>query len=650
MKRMLLALFIAILGMILLWKLGISSSGSLGEHAEALQQASADSNPMAAPSNVPELARSPAILEPQITTKATRIKVQGTILFSDHEGRHLISHRGYISWEVNGDSPPNPIQSAIHDDKWELMASPGAVLRPIQAIWSGDGASQNSTVEDVTIPTVEGLGITLHASLAYGTTLSVIDATTRAHLRKAEVIFERPEAISFRDTPYPPKCFEDRGPSLEGPSPILLPNMPGTLAAWIGAPGYAWTRFAFRGTPGELVVALSRGSDLKIVVTGIPTNCPIPIVQVYRSRPVADMSNVTAVPLAERFVREGVPVQLTGLPVGDLLVVVAACEGAPFAGPRLGELVINLQASEERVAVLNLMEPRFGSMYGAIDVRIVAGGRGEKLSNMSRVLIEQSQFRGHPVSEDYFASKSPSKDGIYRSICTKLLPGTYIVSLHPWGLTQAVEVVAGQNTKVEFLEPDLSDVSISLVHAGSTKPIHDADLRMRPSLCNSPNAWTEAKADRNGLFRLRCARGTQTVFVAVPGHQVVTQELQIKETVESFVIAMPPDQKYVIRFRALQGNTPALLPELFWMNIEVASTDQAAGHQIGIRTNVQQVGLLTATDASEADIFVDKLGDYTVRFPEVFGIRRVEPITVRVLGAESPEWPLTIEYEASDSY
>ncbi|MCE9593594.1 MAG: hypothetical protein K8S98_05325 [Planctomycetes bacterium] len=519
-------------------------------------------------------------------------------------------------------------------------------LQPLRALWSDDANSQNATVTSGAIAARDADGHQVTAVLRYGVLLNVVDAVSREHLKDITLIVARVTAERFVDTRHPPDVFlRDPPPELLA-SPILLPDRPGTRVAWVRAPGYAWTRFAFRGTPGSLTIPLSRGADVDVTVRHVSLDAPAPAVLVYAANTDDSIDLVDTVPLAARQLVDRTSAVFTGLPAGPLIFVVTPYPGARFSGPRLGQVERFLCGGDVQSIEIDLARADATQDQGSIHVIVAPSKWSGALSSSTRVTIERDGLAKERPFDDYITARKSDDAGRYHSFAPHLLVGDYVVALVPEGAQRRVTVVPGKESVVEFHPDRSAHVVLSILHCRDKRAFVDAAVTVRPSLCKRGTSWTDVSPNlAERLYEFDCEPGDYTLHAQWTDRQSATKDVIVASGANRFELELQPIDLRPIALRAQQVGGEVVLPLLFWECVEIRAVDGGGGSCVAMQVNATQVGDFPQLDAAGADFFVDRPGTYEVALPRLSGLRTLASLTVVVDDNGSGEQILPVEFE-----
>lgn len=579
-----------------------------------------------------------------VITSPTTLRVEGNVQVSDSDGKHVPSSRGFVKWSIHSPSRgQREAMSGITQDRWSLDVSSDEVLRPTTIAWSSDVDTQYATPLKEEIPAMAANGYTLHAQLESGFVINVLDARTLAHVKDLSITLAVPCSEGYRDTQALPAVMQELGRQLRGDSPIVLPHLPGTRVGWVRAPGYAWRRFAFVGDKGELTVSLRPGADVDVLVKGLPPVHPGHRVHVYSL--ASGDARAQRVPWAELKIGEDGRAFVPGLPTGATEFVVVSTPGIRGAGPRLGEISIDLAPSAREQVVIDLASPITSSAYGSI-LAIVRGAQVAK-SPMARIEIQGHGITNQSPVEHYIDKTRCEKDGSYHFRCNGLKAGEYVVSFQPMAASRMVRVEAGMVVQAEIDLAEAVPVNVFVVDPKTgTNLGGDVTILYRPSHTKYPAAWQEVEAGPpDNVFAFRCLPGPVTLAASGPARKTVVQDVVVTKTTPDIRLILDREQVYPIRLRALQGTTEVPLPPDVWTGIRVTPVGSTTGKYVSIELGTRQVGALAAQDAATSTYYVDSPGRYRLQGESVMGVAAPPVFEVDVAEGTTPELVFTVDYD-----
>ncbi|MCA9729596.1 MAG: carboxypeptidase regulatory-like domain-containing protein [Candidatus Eisenbacteria bacterium] len=429
-------------------------------------------------------------------------------------------------------------------------------------------------------------------------------------------------------TSRPPVALMARTPDEIFDSPVILHKRPGTRVGWVGSVDHAWRRIAFLGdSEGDLTVALDRGATAEVTVTSVPQSARHPKLRVYYSPGRTDGGSDAVEPLFEgEFEKDGTTL-LERLPAGTFTFTVVPDGASRTCGPRVGEVVAQLEPGVTTEVLLDLADERSRQTLADLRIQLSNEAPGRKLSNLTRLALWPAPVQGaSPVGvlplARYLATELRDSQEL-EVLWEGLVPGVYAVALLPQGAQSEVRLEAGREEKVELMLSTPVEVLVSVLHGRRPELARDAVVRYRPSLARGRASWSEVQgASRaDGRHRLGCLPGSVQLAVSYPGHATAMRTIDVPADGPVEVnIQLTPAERWGLELHALQGELKVPLPLSFWERVSVRQVSEGTGRLVGTRFGTRQVGGLSALDAASAEFFVNGAGLYEVLLPSLPGM------------------------------
>ncbi len=631
MSRRLLLLAIA-LAMLLAWLAFRQHTATTRERASRVPEPvddRVDEPPLT--SNAPASLAGASEREAAVEILPTRIALRGSVSITDDRGRPLPCPIGTLTWELSlPDGTRNEAGSTIVDDQWTLDVPLAAVLRPATLICGRGELAQIARVAEEVIPAREAQGHIVHAVVASGVRLHVIDAVTLAELEDVQLVIAPQRTSVSLASAVPALALLSGADDRPLKSPIALPPTDRTRIGWVRAPERAWTRFAFTGTEGELTVALSPGAEASVLVTHLPEDAVAPVFRVYAD--IDSGSSMDLEPLLERRIADGVRYDLRGLRPGRAVFVVAPFPAATFIGPRLGAVETTLVAGERRDVTLDLESAEMRRSSGTLRVTVVPAVDGPRVDGRMRVEIERADGIQTKNIEEYVARFEATVAGAFTKDCEHLAPGDYLVTLVPSAVARRVSVVGGAVTDVELALDGLTTVTVKVLDAADGRALLDDELLYRPASSRRVTSWSEVHARReDGCYRFRCAPGRIRIAADPTGYVTIARELDVGSEPVECELRLERERLISIDLRAMQGQTAVPLPSDFWTAVRVVPVAPTSGMCEGVqpRPNAAR-GHDPELDTAGAQYSVTSAGRYRIEFPALDRIRCGPPLEIEV--------------------
>jgi len=569
--------------------------------------------------------------------------VAGTIQFIDDGGQRSSSKRGFIEWKVfKGEAGPEELITAIIDNRWELDCAPDWIFEPVKAVWSSDTLTQIARIDSDTIQCTQISGHVLTAFLSFGFVLNVVDKLTRQHLDGVQIIFAQSDTKQFRELRCAPLEILDRM-SPPRTSPILLPERPGVRAGWVVAPGCAWARFAYRGSEGEVTVALATGTSADVEVSyEQPPIRPQHLLVYALGREGEEQSLDERPPILTCVLPPSGRIHLDYLPIGSTRFVVSSGPNVPYYGPFEGLADAHLLAGTTTNVHIRISDTNVGPNLGSVAIALtstIAPSKGSQIVLEPFGKVRALALRS-PLTQDVQSAER------YRGQFSNLAPGLYYVALEPACIGQSIEVKPGQQSLVEFSLTKLCSVDLMVYREGDNVPLRGADVEYRAVGSSSTWAWIPVMPNMDThVYSFQCAPGTITLRSSFSRYSVNIQDVEVPTRDRQLVITLRKGHKIPIEVRSTQNGHPVLLPSEFWRSVDVQSEDQNGGQVVETIVNSTQLVSLAALDASETRYFVDASGGYVFTFPSWPGIRPIPSQRVQVTEAGPHLLTLDVEFE-----
>lgn len=561
----------------------------------------------------------------------TRIALRGSVSITDDRGRPLACPIGTLTWELTlPDGTRNEAGSTIVDDQWTLDVPLGAMLRAATLVCGRGELARIAQISEEEIPARDAQGHVVHAVVASGVRLHVIDAATRAELEDVQLVIAPQRKDVSLASAVPALALLSGADDRPLASPIALPPTDRTRIGWVRSPEHAWARFAFTGTEGELTIALSAGADASVLVTHLPDDAVAPVLRVYED--VDGGSPLDLEPLLERRIADGVRYDLRGLRPGRAHFVVAPFPAATFIGPRLGAVEVTLVAGERHDVTIDLESAEMRRSSGTLRVTVVPAVDGPRIDGEMRVEIERADGIQSKTVDEYVARFTPTPAGAFTKDCEHLAPGDYLVSLVPSAVARRVSVVGGSITDVELALDALTLVTVKVVDAADGRALLDDELLYRPASSRRVTSWSEVHARReDGCYRFRCAPGRIKIAAHPIGYVTIARELDVGSDPVECELRFERERLITIELRAMQGQTAVPLPTDFWTAVRVVPVAPTSGmcKAVQPRPNAAR-GYDPELDTAGAQYSVTSAGRYRIEFPALDRIRCGPPLEIEL--------------------
>jgi hypothetical protein len=562
-----------------------------------------------------------------------RAMLRGRLVVME-QGNAIHPQRGVLLAERirSRDQVPEEVALRVEGARWEVEVGPAEKLLPLQ--FTSVLGWQAECISGIVEPASGGEPL-VEAIWSQGIVLHVLDPDSHAELNEVHLRFSSPwegapdsgsdPASSCLGCPPPGSSRPAAGMAPEqtivSPSPLLLPAVKGTQAAWVGAPGRVWRRLAWSGREGELHLLLPKAAELEVSLEGVLELGPS-----ERAVLRVLIAGSVGTPRLEVPVRSGPQsgsLRFRGLESGQSLVALEL-SGFRRVDRHLAAVSVALIPGEIARVRMDVGRAALDAQQGSLLVRLRNSLDRASRGSLDQLLLRPlGDSRGLGLEPVFLDRPVPCEDVEPLLTCTsltRLVPGRYLMEDASLGVERELEVVGGLCTEIDIELPLPLPVRVLLRDAASGQKLGNGMVRIRPAESRSLLSWRDLALDSRGLaFVGTAGAGRYQVFVKAPGRLPRLEEWDIRSAGDELQVELdPPGRGIAVKLSARQSEGSVIpLPFWFWFGAEVS--EGVEGRSVEAEVRLSERNATSSMDVDSATWYLPGPGDYRWSFPALTG-------------------------------
>jgi hypothetical protein len=500
---------------------------------------------------------------------------------------------------------------SVEQGRFSLRPVPGARFLGVER-FSVDGLLAETVESQMDLAAREPL--LLAARWTLGMTLDVVDASTAHPVRNVALVRAADTTLggALDVAVHPGAEGRERDILIQADSPLRLPSVADGAAVWVGASGYAWKLITLAPGGGSRRITLESAAELRIE---LPRDSP-PF-RTLRLR-IADGGGKS---LLEAIMPASALTQVfTGLVPGEVVASITA--GGRGMEQKLAEQRLELSAA--RATTWTVSWPSAAFDTGELDLiaRLRApAARPQQpptfellhaglVGSESAIVIATGALREDPGS------------GEWRAFLRDLLPGTYQVQIHSWGVQREVEVRPHERIRVEFDVEPSQRLRVEVVAAQSGDLIGHARVMYRAAESQS-GMFSEARFEpQSEVWVIEGSSGLLTVSCSAVGFVSLKRDVPLGAGSAIQRFELEPSKDLRVRVSLTDDGTPFPIAIDDWTQLTI---DRDASHGVLVRMNFE-ASLNGLARCASIELVVSNYGKYVLRVPPQVSGRRFEEL------------------------